>query len=550
MALWKSTHSIQGRLAGFAATVFLPGILALGAILSLNILEARRAQETALLAAARAVSAAVDLELATFAATSEALAESDAAAAADWDRLGRRVERAELGTGVAAFVRDLSRARRVGRAGPAEGSTAPGLDTAALAKAPRRVSSSGRTTITGLVESGQGPPAVVVEAPVPSRGDALSVALWVDPQTLLSTLPSWGLPEGTMVTLVDTDRKVLARSRHPERFVGRSATPQMIAAMDAGPEGVTSSRSLEGQATVVAFHQSKLSGWTAMVVVPRSYILSPVWINGLVLALLLLVLGAASLWAARNQIRALSADIRALEEDAHSIAAGRLVARNAVRVDNLDRIQAALSAASIELLRRQDRQTLLIHELNHRVKNTLATIQSLAAQTFRDADGDLRAKFEQRLGALAAAHDLLTQTTWSAVDIRQVAARCGGASGHDQVLSDGPSVLLQPEAALALCMCLHELTTNSLKYGALTRLDGRIDLTWRIEGEELVLTWREEGGPPVTAPERTGFGSRLIDRLVKHELNGRVDRQYDAAGLVVVGRFRLSARGRWTTEFD
>lgn len=547
MATWKATQSIQGRLAVFAAAVFLPGILALAVLLGLNILEARRAQETALLAAARAVSAAVDLDLATLGATAEALAESDAVAASDWDRLGRRVDRAGLGQGVVASVSDPMSSRIVGSAARSGGLSTRGLGSAAPTSAPRR-SGSGRSTISGLVLGGEAPPAIVVEAAAPSPAEALWVALWIEPQIFLSELEAWGLPEGAMVTLVDADRRVLARSRHPERFVGRSATPTMIAAMDAKPEGVAASRSLEGKATVVAYHQSNLSGWTTMVVVPRSHILKPVWLNSLALALLLVVLGAASLWAARTQIRALSADIRALEGDAHSIATGQLAPRKPLRVVNLDRIQVALSEASAELLRRQERQNLLINELNHRVKNTLATIQSLAAQTFRGADADLRAKFEQRLGALAGAHDLLTQTTWSSVDIRQVVSRCGGASGHEQVHSDGPSILLQPEAALALCMCLHELTTNSLKYGALSRSEGRVDLTWAIEGDEWLMHWSEQGGPAVNPPERTGFGSRLIDRLVKHELNGRLDRQYRVEGLVVTGRFRLSSYGRFNTE--
>ncbi|QBX38089.1 sensor histidine kinase [Brevundimonas sp. S30B] len=540
-----AVQSIEGRLAIFAAAVFLPGVLALAVLLGLNIFEVRRAQEFALLASARSASAAVDLQLATLSATAETLAESDAVAAGDWARLDRRIERAELPAGVLA---------RVGGAdGPFPGPPAPSAGSAAQQADPVAQSASHprsahqRTTVSDLVAGPDGPPAVVISAPAPDTTRDVVVQLWIDPRIFLSEQASWGLPDAAMVTLVDTRRHVVSRSRHFERFVGRSATEPMIAAMTEAPEGVTASRSFEGLPTVVAYHQSRLSGWTTMVVMPRAFVLQPVWLNALALILLLAALGAASLWAARRQSQALSADIRALEQDARSIAAGRLVARQPVRVVNLDRIQAALSEASAELLRRQERQMLLINELNHRVKNTLATIQSLSAQTFRGAERELQSKFEQRLGALAAAHDLLTQTTWSAVDIRQVAARCGGPSGPEQVCMTGPSVLLPPEAALALCMCLHELTTNSLKYGALSRPQGRVDLTWTLEGEEVALTWRERGGPPVRPPERTGFGSRLIDRLVKHELNGGLERDFRPDGLIVVGRFKPGPNARWNS---
>ncbi|MFN4040281.1 MAG: sensor histidine kinase [Brevundimonas sp.] len=542
-----TVQSIEGRLAVFAAAVFLPGVLALAVLLGLNILEARRAQEASLLAAARAASTAVDLQLATLAATAESLAESDAVEAGDWVRLSRRIDRADLPAGVVPRVEGSASPRTVFTTPPSgliARRAGPVVDWGGQPPTP----ADRRTTVSGVITGTDVPAAVVVSAPAPGAAEDVSVALWIDPRFFLSGQTSWGLPETAMVTLVDTHRRVVARSRHHDRFVGRSATSGMIAAMDEASEGVTASRSLEGQPTVVAYHRSRLSGWTTMVVVPRSFILEPVWMNAFALAILLTGLGAASLWAARRQVHALTADIHALEQDARSIAEGRLVDRQPVRVVNLDRIQSALSEASAELLRRQERQMLLINELNHRVKNTLATIQSLAAQTFRGADDELRAKFEQRLEALAAAHDLLTQTTWSSVDIRQVAARCGGPAGAEQVRVDGPAVLLPPEAALALCMCLHELTTNSLKYGALSRSHGRVDLSWTIDGDGVELTWRERGGPPVRPPERSGFGSRLIDRLVKHELNGRLERDYRPEGLIVVGRFRPSGRGRWNAE--
>jgi two-component sensor histidine kinase len=192
----------------------------------------------------------------------------------------------------------------------------------------------------------------------------------------------------------------------------------------------------------------------------------------------------------------------------------------------------------------------MINELNHRVKNTLATVQSLAMQTFRGGDPHAPAKFDTRLAALASAHDLLTQTNWSDVSLADVVARCG-APADNRLIGRGPQVALSPQAALALCMCLHELTTNSLKYGALSAPVGRIDVTWTLAeaGKDLTFTWRERGGPRVAAPARQGFGTRLIDRLLRHELDGEATRSFEEGGLVFVARLRLTGVSRFDNDF-
>ena len=195
-------------------------------------------------------------------------------------------------------------------------------------------------------------------------------------------------------------------------------------------------------------------------------------------------------------------------------------------------MQAALSEASSELSVHAERQRLLINELNHRVKNALASVQSLAIQTFRAGDPDARDKFETRLAALSAGHDLLTQRNWGLVDLRDIATRCT-ASHPEQISVAGPPVTLRPPAALAMCMCLHELTTNSIKYGALSRESGHVAMSWAPDGQQVRLIWSESGGPEVVQPPETGFGTRLIDRLARSELAGGVERAFKHEGLVV-----------------
>ncbi|MGU3537046.1 HWE histidine kinase domain-containing protein [Methylobacterium sp. A54F] len=189
---------------------------------------------------------------------------------------------------------------------------------------------------------------------------------------------------------------------------------------------------------------------------------------------------------------------------------------------------------------------LLIHELNHRVKNTLATVQSIAGQSLRRLDGDeasaARAAFEARLLALARVHDVLTRESWEGAELGTVVADAirplDTAEGvRSRFSASGPPLRLPPRLALSIAMALHELGTNAVKYGALSREGGTVDITWSVrrddEGEiRLFLRWTERGGPPVTQPTRTGFGSRLIERSLARELAGTVELLFAPGGVV------------------
>ncbi|HLZ76354.1 sensor histidine kinase [Phenylobacterium sp.] len=183
----------------------------------------------------------------------------------------------------------------------------------------------------------------------------------------------------------------------------------------------------------------------------------------------------------------------------------------------------------------QERQTLLINELNHRVKNTLATVQSLASQTYRGA-GDPAAAgeaFLERLMALARVHDLLSEAAWDGASLHDVAERTLTPYRRDGVrlTASGPMVHLAPNAAVTLNLAFHELATNAVKHGALSSPTGAIDIAWAAEGGELTIDWRESGGPPVVQPERRGFGSRLIERGLGHELGGEAQLIFRPEGL-------------------
>ncbi len=190
-----------------------------------------------------------------------------------------------------------------------------------------------------------------------------------------------------------------------------------------------------------------------------------------------------------------------------------------------------------------DRQQLLINELNHRVKNTLATVQSLAHQTLRDGVviRDARERFTDRLLALSAAHNVLTRENWEGAEVREVVAdavRPYDDAALARVAFDGPPLRIAPNVALALSMALHELATNAVKYGALSIPGGQVRIGWTASaGEAAELEWREIGGPPVTAPARLGFGSRLLRQGLAAELGAPAALDYARTGLV--GRLRV-----------
>ena len=188
-------------------------------------------------------------------------------------------------------------------------------------------------------------------------------------------------------------------------------------------------------------------------------------------------------------------------------------------------------------VRAEEQQKLLLDELNHRVKNTLATVQSIAAQTLRTSPDPQAFKqaFESRLMALSSTHDLLTASSWRGADLRDILQAEFRPHGVERYKLDGPDLGLSPARALALGLLFHELATNAAKYGALSSPEGCVKVRWSVEHldgqDRLVIAWTEEKGPKVSPPARKGFGSRLIERSLKGELGGEATLDYLEDGL-------------------
>jgi two-component sensor histidine kinase/PAS domain-containing protein len=199
-----------------------------------------------------------------------------------------------------------------------------------------------------------------------------------------------------------------------------------------------------------------------------------------------------------------------------------------------------------ERKRGEEQRKLLVNELNHRVKNTLAVVQSIASQTLRNASSLSEAgrSLASRLVSLAKAHDILTQENWSGADLPDVVtAALSPHAGAERIKLSGQSVWLSPALALSLSLGFHELTTNAIKYGALSCKEGVVSISWLVSGQDesrrLRIEWREQGGPPVAATQRKGFGTRMLEKLLGPESAGNVAITFDAAGIVCVFNVHL-----------
>jgi PAS domain S-box-containing protein len=209
-----------------------------------------------------------------------------------------------------------------------------------------------------------------------------------------------------------------------------------------------------------------------------------------------------------------------------------------------------LVGVSVEITehkRLEHRLRIMVDELNHRVKNTLATVQAIAAQTLRSMSLQFYNAFQDRLLALAAAHDVLTRERWAGAELHDVVAgQLGPYAGTigERLHVTGPKIRLNSNAALALAMGLHELAVNALKYGALSNEAGQVSIDWEIvagDAPSLRLTWTERHGPTVDMPQHKGFGSRLIERILAQNLGGMIQLRFDdPAGVTCVIEAPLS----------
>ena len=346
---------------------------------------------------------------------------------------------------------------------------------------------------TGVVQKR---PLVTVEVPVLRDGEVLYDVSFGPPLAVFQAIIEKQRPsKDWTISIFDGDRVNFARVPNPEETVGKRASPSLYAEMLRKQEASLPTISLEGTPLITTFVRSSLTGWTVAAGIAESSLVGPLWRNLAVTGLIggaLLLTGLA--FAARM---------------ATTIARGEAL------------------------------HNLLIDELNHRVKNTLAMLQAIAVQTFQSASSAEREKFEGRLGALAEAHNLLSQEKWQGSELKDVIDRVLQPyliNKPARMRMVGPSVPLSPRLVVVLSMILHEIATNAAKYGALSNETGTVALNWEVTREDAVpklrLIWTEAGGPPVVEPVQRGFGSQLIERSARDQLGGEATVNFLPRGVV------------------
>ena len=286
-----------------------------------------------------------------------------------------------------------------------------------------------------------------------------------------------------------------ARVPNPDSTIGQRASPTLFAEMFKAPEAKVPTVSLEGVPLLTAFARSEVTGWTVAAGISEATLTAPLWRQLMLTAVFGTILLLVGLGFAVN--------------------------------------------LATRLARAEAMQSLLVDELNHRVKNTLQTVQSIAAQTFRHAHDipDALQKFDGRVIAMGRANGLLSEERWRNADMADLVKSALDpfiAKDKQRVHMSGPSLHVAAPSAVMISMMLHELATNAAKYGALSNDTGEVFIDWRPVGAgdaHVQVIWREAGGPAVAAPARKGFGTSLIQRGLTGQLGGSADIEFAPSGL-------------------
>jgi two-component sensor histidine kinase len=467
--------SLRLRLGLLVAGTLLPLILFATGVVYLNHMRAREAAFDHVMEVVRGMRLVLDTEMHGLTLGLEVLAGSQALQRGDMDGFRNNAAaflRKYPGQGISIAARD---GRQLLNTGLPPGETPPPR----LNRDPiERVFSTGKPTYSDLfVGSVTRSRIVTISVPVFRDEQVIYEMSFNVPLELFQRIITQQRPSADWtMSIFDRNGVNFARVPNPEQTIGQSASSTLLPSLLSKDEqGKLPTVSREGVALNTAFTRSPLTGWTIAAGTPVEALTGPLW-----------------------RELAITASIGGI-----LLVVGLLFA-----------IGMATQIARGEML-----HDLLINELNHRVKNTLATVQSIASLTLRRTDnpGEAIDKFSARLVSLGRTHNVLSEEKWESAQVRELVdgalAPYAGKDGS-RIHATGPDLRLAPRSALTVAMALHELATNAAKYGALSNDRGQVYVDWTsTDGANgpFRLTWREVGGPPVAARGRTGFGSRLIE---------------------------------------
>lgn len=357
------------------------------------------------------------------------------------------------------------------------------------------------------------------------------------------------LAQGGALTIADRQGVIIARAPLPERFVGTRIPDGFQHLVRGEHAGTLEVKSQDGTQRVIGYYPPPVTkiglyvsaGLSTEASVRQvffsTYRSVAIGVLGAIVAFGLAWVAGRALF--QRPIDRLLATVEAWRRGDHAARTGLRGGRDelATLAAAIDKFMDELAADRAARRQAEEHRDLVTRELDHRIKNILATVQAIASQTFGDTNRESLRAFEGRLAAMSNVHDMLMSRAWASADLRTLvdsALTPFHDSERKRFLVHGPELIVQARAAIALSMALHELCTNAAKYGALRAPAGRVEVAWAVNaaGDRFCLTWTERGGPPVVAPARSGFGSKMIEKVLALELAAKVSVQFPAAGVI------------------
>jgi two-component sensor histidine kinase len=489
---------------------------------------------------------AVDAILSKQIAVAQMLATSPALETDDLATFRQETERASMGLSGGWIVLSDETGQQLLNLRQRPGEPLPKRDAAGLALQ-RRAIETREVQISNVFNGALlKKPVVTVEIPVDRKGKPpLCITVSMEPGIFLKLFEQWNLPEGWLAGLIDRNGNFIARTRNHEQNVGRPASDGFRTAARSAVQGWNEMVSIEGSTIANAHVTSPLSGWVIGLAADKMLFEAPV--RGTVLTAALAG-GATTLlslllavWFARRIAR----PIEQIEQGTHALMLRRAITFSNTGLPEADRTLDALASTARVFEQhdkeRDDREAhvrLIMRELSHRSKNLLAIVLAIARQTSRHTTSfeEFESRFNSRIQALADAHDLLVEQQWSGAYLDDLLRAQLAAFGMEKIVCRGDRTMLRTEAVQNVALALHELATNASKYGALSAAEGKVNIDWAREAAEsgernLRFTWRESGGPPVTAPSKKGFGCFVLDRVTVNAL-GEGKLEFKPEGLV------------------
>jgi len=389
-------------------------------------------------------------------------------------------------------------------------------------------------------------PRIVIVLPIVREGAPKYVlGLTVPTSRILSAfLPA--VPPEYVVAVGDRKGAYVARSERHEEFTGKEGLPDYVKQV-IGKSGTFTSFNFERKELLAGYFRSDLSNWFYTANVPVEKLQAPLKTSLARLAGIGVAVLAVSGCLALLFSRGITTAAQGLAERARAMGAAEEIKPLTSKLTEFAQISDALVAASDEIAdrsrerkRSEAQRELLVNELNHRVKNSLAVAQSIATQTLRSATSmsGARTALSGRLVSLGHTHDILTKENWEGANLADIVANTIDVYGaSDRISADGPPARPPPSPSLSISLVLHELMTNSTKYGALSTAVGTVSIRWRILVEpdnqpRLFLSFKEAGGPRVIPPVHRGFGSRLFAASFASPQEGKLTISYFPSGVI------------------